>query len=80
MRRDTGRRPPVFSLGMWNQYDLTIAGRNRTNNHAEAAHRKILTELRVSYPIICKFIDGLKKIPKDRDMYYKQLVAGHAPR
>ena len=38
------------------------------------------TELGVSHPIIWKFNDGLKKIKKGRDVYYEQLVAGHAPR
>ena len=38
---------PTFFLGMWNQYDRTVAGRDRTNNHAEAAHRKMHTELGV---------------------------------
>ena len=45
MRRGTSRCPPLFSLGMWNQYDQTVAGRDRTNNHAEAVHRKMYTEL-----------------------------------
>ena len=65
---------------MWNQYDRTVAGRDRTSNNVEEAHRKIFTELGVSYPIIWKFIDGLKKIQKSRDVYYEQLIAGHAPR
>ena len=26
MKRGTGRRPPLFSLEMWNQYDRTVAG------------------------------------------------------
>ena len=80
MRRGNGRRPPLFPPEMWNQYDRTIAGSDRTNNHAEAAHRKIYAELGVNHPIIWKFIDGLRKIQKSRDVYYEQLVAGHAPR
>ena len=80
MRRGTAGYPPLFSPRMWNQYNRTVAGKDRTNNHAEAAHRKMSTELGVSHPIIWKCIDGLKKIPKTRDVYYEQLVAGHAPR
>ena len=69
MRRGTGTRPPLFSPGMWrNQYNRTFAGRDRTNNHAKAAHRKMHTELGVSHPMIWKFIDVLKKIQKARDV------------
>ena len=49
MKRGTGRCSPLFFLGMWSQYDRTVAGRDRTNNHAEAAHRKMHTELGVSH-------------------------------
>ena len=80
MRRGTCRCPPLSSPEMWNQYDRTIDGKDRTNNHAEAADRKMYTELGASHPIVWKFIDGLKKIQKGRDLYYEQLVAGNAPR
>ena len=65
---------------MWNQYDRIIAGSDRTNNHAEAAHRRIYAELGVNHPVIWKFINSLRKIQKNRDVYYEQLVAGHAPK
>ena len=58
----------VLQQQEWNQYDRTVAGRDRTSNHAEAAHRKMFTELGVSHLIIWKFIDGLKKIKK-AEMY-----------
>ena len=29
------------------------------------------------YPTILKLIDGLRKVQKDRDVYYKKLRAGH---
>jgi len=46
-RRGDGRRPPVFPTGMWNRYRRTIASEDRTNNHAEAAHRKVYAELTI---------------------------------
>ena len=79
-RRGNERRPPLFPVEMWNQYERTIQGEDRTNNHAEAAHRKIYAELGVHHPVIWKFVDRLKKIQRSRDAYYEQLVSGHAPR
>ena len=64
---------------MWNQYRRTIAGEDRPNNHAEAAHRKIYAELGINHPVIWKFIDGIRKIQKGSDAYYEQLIAGKAP-
>ena len=78
-RRGTARRSPLFPPDMWSQYDRTVSGRDRTNNHAEATHRKIYAELGVSHPILWKFISGLKKIQKGRDVYFEKLVAGHSP-
>ncbi|XP_064098057.1 uncharacterized protein LOC135209279 [Macrobrachium nipponense] len=80
MRRGNGRRSPLFPSKKWNQYERTIAGLDRTNNHAEAAHRRIYTELGVNHPVIWKFINSLRKIQKTRDVYYEQLVAGHTPK
>ena len=64
---------------MWNLYNKTLNGEDRTNNHVEAANRRFKTELGMSHPTIWKFIDGLKKIQKGRDLYYEQLLAGHNP-
>jgi len=33
----------------------------------------------MDYPTLWKFIDGLKKVMKGRDLFHEQLVAGHAP-
>ena len=79
-RRGNERLTPLFSVEMWNLYDRTIREEDRTNNHAEAAHRKIYAELGVHHPVIWKFISCLRKIQRGRDIYYEQLVAGHNPR
>ena len=79
-RRGNVRRPPRFAPDMWNLYQRTLSGQDRTNNHAEAAHRKIYIELGVHHPEIWQFINCLRRIQKSRDTYYEQLVAGRAPR
>ena len=78
-RHRDGRRPAIFPPAIWNIYQRVIDGRNRTNNHAEAAHRRLQLELGMEHPTIWKVIDGLRKIQKGRDIYYEQLVAGNAP-
>ena len=75
----TRRRPPVFPLEMWTVHDRVVQHLDRTNNHAEAAHRRIQAELQIDHPTLWKFIDGLKKVQKGRDVFHEQLVAGHAP-
>lgn len=78
-RRGNGRRPPMFHPTMWNLYQRTIDGEDRTNNHAEAANRRLRSELGMHHPTIWKFIDGLRKVQKGRDVYFEQLIAGHLP-
>jgi len=56
-----GRRPPVFPHEMCNVHDRVVLHLDRTNNHAEAAHRRIQAELQMDHPTLWKFIDGLKK-------------------
>ncbi|KAB0799136.1 hypothetical protein PPYR_07016 [Photinus pyralis] len=78
-RRGNGRRPGMFPPQMWNMYERVLHDQNRTNNHAEAAHRRLQVELGVEHPTLWKLIESLRKVQKGRDLYYEQLVAGHAP-
>lgn len=78
-RRATGRRVPLFLPETWNVYERTLNGEERTNNHAEAAHRRLQRELGMHHPTIWKLIDGLRRVQKGRDTYYEQLLAGQEP-
>ena len=78
-RRGTSRRRPLFPPALWNLYERTLNGENRTNNHAEAANRKLQVEFGMEHPTIWKFIRTLHKIQKSRDTFLEQLIAGHAP-
>ncbi|KAK9731894.1 hypothetical protein QE152_g13277 [Popillia japonica] len=64
---------------MWNMYDRVLNLQDRTNNHAEAAHRRLQIELTISadHLTMWKFIECLRKIQAYSDLYYEQLVAGH---
>ncbi len=63
----------------WSVYERTINGQARTNNFAEAAHRRLQEELGVDHPSIWKLIDGLRKVQKARDQVYEGLVRGDPP-
>jgi len=52
---------------------------DRTNSHAEAAHRKVYAELGSNHPVTWKFTDGIRKIHRGRDAYCEQLIPGKAP-
>jgi hypothetical protein len=51
----------------------------KTNNYAEALHRKLQLGFGVAHPNLWKFLDGMRRIQKGFDLDYEQHVAGHAP-
>ena len=79
LRRNGTRRDPVFPQRMWSCYERTLNSQQRTNNYAEAAHKRLQTELQMDHPSIWRLIEGLKRIQKGRDVFYERMVAGHAP-
>ena len=74
------RRDPLFGIDLWNQYERVLHGHNRTTNSVEAWHRSIKSLLGVSHPTIFKFINGLSRCQKLRDVQLEQLLAGHRSR
>ena len=78
-RRGAGRWSPLFPVEMWNMYQRTLDGDDRTNNYAEAANRRLKSELGMLHPTIWKFIAVLKNVHKGRDEYFEKLVAGNEP-
>ncbi len=54
---------------MWNVYNQVLNDQGQTNNHAEAAHRRVQAELEMDHSMIWKLIDGLWKVQKGRDLF-----------
>lgn len=73
------RRAPMFPPELWSVYERVLNDQERTNNNAEAAHRRLQIELGMDHPTLWKFIDGLKKVQKGCDIRYEQYVRGDAP-
>lgn len=50
MQRNNRRRRPLFDPEIWSCYTRTLNNEARTNNYAEAAHRRLQAELGVDHP------------------------------
>lgn len=74
-RRRT-RRPPTFSLALWNQYDATLTDLPKTNNSVEGWHRAFSSLLGASHPTIWRLIDTIKKEQGSTEIKINQLIAG----
>ncbi|KAE9525972.1 hypothetical protein AGLY_013914 [Aphis glycines] len=73
------RSLPLFPPNIWTMYNRVLNGKNRTNNHAEAANRRLNMEMGVNHPTSWSLITCLQKVQADRDFYYSQLEAGNSP-
>jgi hypothetical protein len=72
------RRRPLFAVETWSVYSRTLEDDSRTNNFAEAAHKRLQTEFGVHHPTLWRLIDGLRKIQHHRDMRYARFIGGHS--
>jgi hypothetical protein len=76
------RRPPNFSLELWNQYDSTLAGLLKTNNNVEGWHRAFSSLLGSCHPTIWQLyptIDILKNQQNLTDIKINQFIVGQEP-
>lgn len=79
LRNNGVRAQPIFPYVVWGVRDRTLLGKERTNNFAEAFHRKLQLAFGVANPVIWKIIDAIKKLKKLFYADYERYVAGHAP-
>lgn len=77
--RKNRRAQPKFKPQMWSCYERTLNDEARTNNYAEAAHRRLQAEFGVDHPTLWKFIDGLRTVQKSIDQIYEEFVRGDEP-
>jgi len=54
------RSPPLFATAMWNVYQVTLDGQQRTNNLCEAWNCPLEHMCRVSHPWVWKLLHWLK--------------------
>uniref|UniRef100_A0A914H6Z3 MULE transposase domain-containing protein n=1 Tax=Globodera rostochiensis TaxID=31243 RepID=A0A914H6Z3_GLORO len=78
-RADGSRTQPRFGPEMWNVYERTLNNDDRTNNYAEAAHRKFQTHFNCRHPSLWHFIDVLRRVQKDMDIDFSHFIAGREP-
>uniref|UniRef100_A0A5S6QQP3 Uncharacterized protein n=1 Tax=Trichuris muris TaxID=70415 RepID=A0A5S6QQP3_TRIMR len=70
---------PALRATPKSSYDGPVVDSDRTNNFAEAAHRRIRSEFAGDHPTIWRFIDGLRKVQAGRDKEYEDYVRGEQP-
>lgn len=79
LQTSTTRRAPRFAPAIWSCYKRTLTNDARTNNYAEATHRRLQAEFGLDHPTLWKFIDGLRVVQKSVDQIYQQVVRGDQP-
>jgi hypothetical protein len=80
LNRDGTRRPARYPPAIWSVYERTLHDDPRTNNYAEAAHRRLQSEFGVDHPSLWKFINALRTVQKGRDAVFEQYIRGDRPR
>lgn len=68
-------RPGLFTLDLWNVYELTLLCFPRTNNNVEAWHNAVKCLFGV-HPNIFKFIDGIKLEQNSVEVMISKMFSG----
>ena len=78
-RRNAPRRPPLFSLDIWNMFHRTQHELPRTNNSIEGWHRAFQANVSAWHPTIYRFLDILKREESMARVSILQVLGGHPP-
>ena len=76
-RRPNRRATPRFLIDLWNMHFRTINELMRTNNQAEAWHRRLKPVIQCEHPSLWIFIQSLQKEENYIHCQILQLNAGH---
>uniref|UniRef100_A0A1I8B2I2 Uncharacterized protein n=1 Tax=Meloidogyne hapla TaxID=6305 RepID=A0A1I8B2I2_MELHA len=79
MRMNGTRTEARFPPTIWNVYQRTLDGDQRTNNIAESSHRRLQHAFSCCHPSLWKFIDTLRCEQKSRDADMAKCIAGEEP-
>ncbi|KAL3120966.1 hypothetical protein niasHT_002594 [Heterodera trifolii] len=78
-RADGSRTKPRFKPEAWNVYERTLSNDDRTNNFAEAAHKRLQYHFNCRHPTLWNFIDVLRKAQTTTDADYSRFIKGIEP-
>ena len=74
-----GRTQPLFDPEMWSVHERTLLRQDRTNNYAEAHHRRLQNAFKCDHPPIWRLIDKLREEQKQIDANLASFLAGRDP-
>ncbi|KAL3113420.1 hypothetical protein niasHT_012280 [Heterodera trifolii] len=69
---------PLFEPHEWSVHQRTLDGADRTNNFAEAFHRKLQRQFNCTHSTIWRFIDTIRCVQKTIDAEISHCVMGEA--
>jgi len=78
-RNGRGKRNARFPPQIWNFYDRVLKSENRTNNHVDAAKRRLNIEMGVCSPTIWTFTNCLRRVQTGHHVFKAKLTAKGSP-
>jgi hypothetical protein len=74
------RRPPRFTIDLWNNYDHAVSGLPRTNNNVEGWHSGFGCALAAQHVSTYKYVEEIRIKQNKTETIIAQLKAGQEPR